>query len=265
MKIRQIRHATIRVSFGGVEFLVDPWLVNPMGGFTLSESQDADEAINSTEEKVVMPMCDLPIPLSEVLYGVDAHVLTHLHPVHFDMSADGNVGWSISKALPIFVQNDDEAEILKQNKFSDVRCFSDEGVEFRGVILRRTYAKYGSKVLRAPASGVFFSATAEDKTLWVLGDTVWCDEVAEKMRELKPDVVVLSACDSQLKSYGRLAMDDADVEAVCRAIPEATIIINHMDTIATAHLHRATLKAALEKRGIVDRVLIPEDGDEISL
>ena len=28
MKIKQIRNATLRVTFGGVKFLVDPWLVS---------------------------------------------------------------------------------------------------------------------------------------------------------------------------------------------------------------------------------------------
>ena len=28
MKIRQIRNATLRINFGGVEFLTDPWLIS---------------------------------------------------------------------------------------------------------------------------------------------------------------------------------------------------------------------------------------------
>ena len=30
MKIKQIRNATLRINFGGVEFLTDPWLVSMM-------------------------------------------------------------------------------------------------------------------------------------------------------------------------------------------------------------------------------------------
>ena len=89
-----------------------------------------------------------------------------------------------------------------------------------------------------------------------------CDEVAETMAELKPDVVILNACAAQLKTYGRLIMDDADVESVCRAAPNATVIASHMDTVAHATLTRKTLKAALERRGIEKRVLMPGDGEE---
>jgi len=41
---------------------------------------------------------------------------------------------------------------------------------------------------------VFFTSPAEKKSLWILGDTIWCDETAEAMATLKPDVVVLNAC-----------------------------------------------------------------------
>ena len=81
------------------------------------------------------------------------------------------------------------------------------------------------------------------------------------MATLKPDVVILNACAARFKTFGRLIMDDADVASVCRAAPNATVIASHMDTVAHASLTRRTLKAALEKRGLVQRVLMPKDGD----
>ena len=127
--------------------------------------------------------------------------------------------------------------------------------------LKRTFAKHGTKEPCGPASGVFFTSPSETKSLWILGDTIWCDEVAKTMVELKPDVVILNACAAQLRTYGRLIMDDADIENVCRAAPTATVIASHMDTVAHASLTRKTLKAALEKRGLASRVLMPDDGE----
>ena len=85
-------------------------------------------------------------------------------------------------------------------------------------------------------------------------------------RDIKAMVlgVVLNACAAQLKTYGRLIMDDADVESVCRAAPNATVIASHMDTVAHASLTRKTLRAALERRGLAGRVLMPDDGEEYS-
>ena len=261
MKIKQIRNATLRVNFDGVEFLIDPWLIGKSEGFTFGQSPFASEVVDPAQLDIVMPMCELPIPLADVLSGVDAYVLTHLHPDHFDMAADGTVGAKLDKGVPTFVQNDDEVAVMKHSGFSDVRTFTDEGVLFRNVTLKRTFAKHGTKTPCGPASGVFFSSPLESKSLWILGDTIWCDEVAETMAELKPDVVILNSCAAQLKTYGRLIMDDADVESVCHAAPNATIIASHMDTVAHASLTRKTLKAALERRGLASRVLMPEDGE----
>ena len=260
--IRQIRNATLRVRFGGVVFLIDPWLAGKAEGMTFRKGPFASEVVDPAQLDVVMPMCELPVPAAEVLKGVDACVLTHLHPDHFDMAADGTLGAKLDKAVPLFVQNEDELTKMKKSGFTSASTFSAKGTEFRGVRLMRTYAKHGTKVPCGPASGVFLSSPGEKKTLWIMGDTVWCDETAKAMTALKPDIIVLNACAAQFKTYGRLIMGDADVESVCRAAPNATVIASHMDTVAHASLTRKTLKAALERRGIAKRVLMPEDGEE---
>ncbi len=265
MKIKQIRNATLRINFGGAEFLTDPWLVSKAEGMTFRKGPFASEVVDPAQLDIVMPMCELPIPVADVLSGVDAYVLTHLHPDHFDMAADGSAGAKLDKAVPLFVQNEDEVAIMKRSGFKDVQVFTDNGVAFRGVTLTRTFARHGTKTPCGPASGVFFTSPAEQKSLWILGDTIWCDETAKAMSAFKPDVVVLNACAAQLKTYGRLIMDDADVESVCRAAPNAMVIASHMDTVAHASLTRKTLKAALERRGLAGRVLMPDDGEEYSL
>lgn len=265
MKISQIRNATLRINFGGVEFLTDPWLVSKAEGFTFGRSPFAPEVVDSAQLDIVMPMCELPIPVADVLSGVEAYVLTHLHPDHFDMAADGSAGAKLDKTVPLFVQNEDEVAVMKRSGFKDVRMFTGDGVAFRGVSLKRTFARHGTKTPCGPASGVFFNSPAEKKSLWILGDTIWCEETAEAMSALKPDVVILNACAARLKTYGRLIMDEADVESVCRAAPNATVIASHMDTVAHAALTRKTLRAALERRSLADRVLMPDDGEEYLL
>ena len=264
MKIMQIRNATLRINLGGVEFLIDPWLVSKAEGFTFGQGPFASEVVDPAQLDIVMPMCELPMPLADVLSGVDTYVLTHLHPDHFDMASDGTAGAKLDKSVPLFVQNEREVGVMKKSGFADVRMLTDDGVTFNGVTLKRTYAKHGTNEPCGPASGVFFTSPSEAKSLWILGDTIWCDETAEAMAALKPDVVVLNACAAQLKTYGRLIMDDADVESVCRAAPNAIVIASHMDTVAHASLTRKTLKTALEKRGLASRVLMPDDGEEYS-
>ena len=262
MRIKQIRNATLRVTFGGVEFLVDPWLVSKAEGFTFGQGPFASEVVDPAQLNIVMPMCELPMPLPEVLGGVDAYVLTHLHPDHFDMASDGTAGAKLDKNTPLFVQNENEVATMRKSGFTNVATFTEDGIVFNGVKLKKTYAKHGTKAPCGPASGIFFSSPNEAKTLWIAGDTVWCEENAKTIATLKPDVIVLNTCAAQLKTYGRLIMDDADVESVCRAAPNATVIASHMDTVAHASLTRKTLKTALERRGFASRVLMLDDGEE---
>ena len=126
MKIRQIRNATLRINFGGAELLVAPWLISQSEGFTFGQSLFASEVVDPAQRDIVMPICELPIALADVLSGVDAYVLTHLHPDHFNMAADGTVGAKLDKGVPIFVQNDDEVAVMKHSGFSGVRTFTDD-------------------------------------------------------------------------------------------------------------------------------------------
>ena len=151
MKIRQIRNATLRINFGGVEFLTDPWLVSKAEGFTFGQSPFVSEIVDSAQLDIVMPMCGLPMPLADVLSGVDAYVLTHLHPDHFDMAADGTVGAKLDKGVSIFVQNDDEAAVMKKSGFAYVQTFAGAGRACMGLgnfpspLVARTGVWYNSQ------------------------------------------------------------------------------------------------------------------------
>ena len=75
-------------------------------------------------------------------------------------------------------------------------------------------------------------------------------------------MVVLNACAAELVGFGRLIMNDEDVEAVARTVPDAQIVISHMDTVAHASITRYTMRGLLAKRGV--EYLMPEDGETLA-
>ena len=111
------------------------------------------------------------------------------------------------------------------------------------------------------ACGVLFQAKQE-KTLYVAGDTIWTTEIKKTLQTFTPDVVVLNACAAELVGFGRLIMNDEDVEAVARTVPDAQIVISHMDTVAHASITRYTMRGLLAKRGV--EYLMPEDGETLA-
>ena len=251
MKIQQIRNAMLRIRYAGKTFLTDPWLA-PRGSMGTFRDHPMFRC-RPEQLDLAMPLCDLP---------VDAYIVTHVHPDHIDMAADGSVGAPLDKTVPVFVQSDEDAAVLRRSGFARVEVLGEETV-FAGIRLSRTPGRHGTIIPCGPSCGVVFRHPGE-KTLYVAGDTIWYEDVAESLRRFRPDVVVVNACAAELLDEGRLIMDDADVAALHAACPEARIIVSHMDTVAHASLTRQSMDQALRRRGIREAILMPDDGQSYS-
>ena len=108
--------------------------------------------------------------------------------------------------------------------------------------------------------GVVFTAR-EEKTLYIAGDTVYYEGVADILNRYHPEVVILNACGATMAGVGRLIMGKEDVLSVCHAIPHAAIIASHMEAVNHATVTREELKAYLARHGVMKQVYIPEDGE----
>ena len=112
------------------------------------------------------------------------------------------------------------------------------------------------------ACGVIFQALNE-KTLYVAGDTIWYEGVYETLQQYQPDVIMLNACAAELLSYGRLIMNDEDVDCVHQTLPEAQLYLTHFDNVAHASITRREMRGRLIERGIT-KYDIPEDGEVVT-
>ena len=259
MEIQQIRNATLKITYGKMTFLVDPWLAErgAMGCLADYKMTIPDAA----KEKIKMPTVGLPQSSEEILAGIDAYIITHIHPDHIDMCPDGTVGMLLNKSLPVYVQNAEDQAILLKSGFKFVTVLTEQVLELpNNVNLKKTPALHGTIKPCGPASGFILECTNE-KSLYVAGDTIWFPGVGNTLAAYKPEVIVLNACAAKLEEYGRILMDDADVAKVYEACPDASIIASHMDTVAHAFLSRLTLKEKLSNRKIQDKILIPKDGE----
>lgn len=262
MKIQLIRNATVRISCGGAVWLVDPWLAGKgeLGTFRQMAAMGYVPVVPEQMD-VPMPMCDLPMAKEEVLAGVDGCIITHLHPDHIDMAGDG-IGGPLPRALPLLVQSEEDRAVLAASGFWDVRVLDGAGTEHAGVSLFRTPGRHGTEVPCGPSCGFILQAPGEP-VLYVAGDTVWYDGVADTLARWQPEVILVNACAARLEGCGRLIMDDKDVLEVKRAAPSARIVAVHMDTVAHACLTRQSLRLLLDSEGGED-VLIPADGETLS-
>ncbi len=251
MQIHQIRNATLIITYNKTRFLIDPWLMPKgyMAGF--------DVAVNAN---VRQPRVDLPLPIADIV-DVDAVILTHFHPDHWDDFAVEN----IDKNLPFFVQSEEDLNKIKSLGFKNVNIISEDGTSFEGSMLYKTGGQHGKREIIKPlceqinmpydAMGVVFKAKTE-KTLYLAGDTIWCDEVIAAINKFTPDVIVVNACGATLLNGERIIMNDEDVKTIAAYAPSAIIVASHMDTVSHLTVTRDDVKKLKLKN-----VVVPDDNE----
>lgn len=255
-KITQVRNATLLVEYGGARFLVDPML-SDKGAFPGFPGTAHSQLRN--------PLVELPMPIDRII-DVDAVIVTHLHPDHWDEAAKSK----LPKSLPIYAQNDTDAALIRKDGFSDVRVLSGTS-EFKGVKLTKTEGQHGSDATLAVAGevlgkvcGVVFSHP-DQKTIYLAGDTVWNSFVASSMAQHKPDVIILNTGNAVVLGLDPIIMGREDVLAVHKAAPAAKIVATHMEAINHCILSRADLKDFADRRGFAGSLLIPADGETLTV
>jgi L-ascorbate metabolism protein UlaG (beta-lactamase superfamily) len=251
MDLTLVRHATLRIALGGCRVLVDPML-DPAG---------ARPPVPNTPEPRPNPLVELPLAVEDVVEGLDAVLVSHLHVDHLDDTAVA----ALDARTPLACQPADELT-LRERGFGDVRVL-DGGIDLCGIGVARTGGRHGSgRIAEAlgPVSGFVLRAPGEP-ALYVAGDTVWCDEVEGALAEHDPRVVVVNSGAARFVESDPITMDADDVIETARAAPRATIVAVHLEAINHCVLRRAELRAAVDEAGVGARVLIPGDGEALRL
>jgi L-ascorbate metabolism protein UlaG (beta-lactamase superfamily) len=246
MKLTLVRHATLLLDYAGQRLLVDPML------------GDVGSAppIEDTPNQKPNPLVPLPLPASDILSGVDGVLVTHLHEDHLDPEAERRV----PKSLPLACQPEDVTD-LRDRGFEEVRRV-DDTVDFLGVSIARTGGQHGTGEIAlelAPVCGFVLSANGEP-TLYIAGDTIWCEEVASAIEVHSPDVTVVNAGGARFNFGDPITMTPEDVIATAEATPGKVVAV-HMEAINHCVVDRAALREATSD----ERVLIPADGETLEL
>jgi L-ascorbate metabolism protein UlaG (beta-lactamase superfamily) len=247
VKLTLIRSATLRIEVAGHTLLVDPQL-DPAG---------AREAVPNTPNPRPTPMVGLPFPAEQVVAGVDAVLLTHVHGDHWDATARE----LLPHEIPIFCQPHD-AERLHSEGFIDARpVFGDATLD--ELLIVRTDGHHGTGEIGEAmgiVSGFVLHAPGEP-SVYLAGDTILCEEVRKAIDEHRPAAVVVNASAARFNEGDAIVMTNDEVLALAREYPATTVVAVHFETVSHATETRADLRARIGDL----RILVPEDGEEIAI
>ena len=132
MNFQQIRSATIKITYAGKTFLIDPWLAprftsgclamipmmcamnsggDPRKKYVFDECSTW-EAVKPKHKWLPCPLHSLPMSVKEVNEGVDAYICTHVHLDHIGLAPNGKACQGLDKNRPIYAINRQDADYL---------------------------------------------------------------------------------------------------------------------------------------------------------
>jgi L-ascorbate metabolism protein UlaG (beta-lactamase superfamily) len=252
MQLRLIRHATLLIDIAGQRLLVDPLLAEPRTLPSLTVGASAGRN----------PTTPLPCPVEALIEQVDLLAVSHAHFDHFDTVAKER----LSKHLPLLCQPADQKQFQKDG-FTQVIPVEAAGIVWKNLRIALTGGRHGQGWLgraMGPVAGFVLQA-AQEPTVYIAGDTVWGTEVQAALAHYQPQIVILNAGAAQFNVGAPITMTAEDVVAVCRTAPAAKVVAVHMEAINHCRMSRATLAAQVQPAQVAQQVIIPADGETLTL
>jgi L-ascorbate metabolism protein UlaG (beta-lactamase superfamily) len=133
----------------------------------------------------------------------------------------------------------------------------------RKLLITATPARHGPPGIEPIAGDVTGFALGLDEpgdTLYVTGDTVWYEGVAEVARRFKPRIVLLFAGAAKTRGAFHLTMNANDALETAQAFPHAQLVPVHTDGWAHFSESQAELAQAFSALGQAQRLCLLEPG-----
>lgn len=245
MKIQLIRNAAMKINYAGRVILTDPML-------------SSKGEIRSFAGKEKNPIIDLPISIKEILSNVDAVLVSHTHPDHFDDAAAN----ATQKSTPIICTQND-TKFFKEYGFENITEIIDE-INYDNINIIRTNGQHGSGAIlerMGEVSGFVFSAENEPTVYWV-GDSILYQEVIDNIKKYNPKYIITHSGGAVIPGFEPILMNLEQTISLAEQFPDIKVIAVHFESLDHCTVSRKSLAEAAKQKNI-QNILIPNDGETI--
>jgi len=255
MNLTHIRHGSHIIEFNNKRFLVDPVFADKGSMFALPKGR-----VNEKN-----PLNPLPFNL-DFLHSVDVVLITHMHFDHFDDKAKE----LLPKDIEIFCAPVDVKKI-KKSGFTNVTAIVKSAILYENIEIKITGGKHGvglaGKLMGQTTGFVLkdISKNSSEPTTYIVGDSIWCDEISSVLTNEKPEVIITFAGSAKLPFGKPITMSTWDIHQLAEVSNKSKIIALHMDTWNHCYLTRDMLKEFITDKNYRDRIIIPKDGESLNM
>ncbi len=263
MKVHHLRNATFVIESNAHYILIDPML---------SEKGELPPFTYRRHKPKSNPVVPLPDNASQVLDKVTHCLITHSQKfgierlTHTDHLDKPGKSFLRKNKVPVVCQKQDNAYMKRNGITVEATLGYWQATPLLGGQITAIPARHGHgwiHKLMANGSG-FFLELPNEPSIYISGDTVYTDEVARTLAELKPDIAVVAAGSASLDVGGPILMPLEEIITFIRQAPHK-VIANHLEALNHCPTTRSQLKQELEERELLSKTFIPHDGETLTI
>ncbi|KIQ20966.1 beta-lactamase [Flavobacterium sp. MEB061] len=253
MKFHHLRNATLVIETDEHVILVDPMLgkrktIPPFTIFRYKPKRN--------------PLVALPKNSRDILSKVTHCLITHLHPDHIDKAGEVFLR---RKNIPVTCSIKDE-KTLTTRGLNIVQSLNYwEPQEFLNGKITGIPAIHGYGFIAKLMGNVmgFNIELANEKSVYISSDTIFTEHVQKVLVEFKPEIAVVACGTARLDIGQPLLMRMNDILKFVALAPNQ-VFANHLEALNHCPTTRKELREALSENNLLDKVSIPEDGENVS-
>ncbi|WNG60403.1 MBL fold metallo-hydrolase [Archangium gephyra] len=247
MKIRHLRNATALLTLGEHRLLIDPMLARPgsIPGFKFFGGGRRPN-----------PLVPLPPDTFSWLEEATGVLVTHPHPDHLDTAG---IRWIRKHGLPVWTSRLDAPGLGKRGL--TVHALEDGAL---GMGVERIPVRHGRGLLAWLLGRVssYYLAHPDEPSVYITSDAVLTEDLLAAVERLQPDVIIAPAGSANFGVGGDILFSVDELVTLVRRAP-GRVVLNHLEALDHCPTTREGLRERMKAEGLLEKVFIPADGEEL--